>query len=361
MEKTIYLTLADGHVFRGIPFGAEGEVTAEVVFTTGMEGYLETLTDRSYYGQTVVQTFPLIGNYGVIEADFESNVIGPSAYIVKEWCRHPSNFRSQGTLDDLLRERGVPGLYGIDTRTLTKIIREKGTMNGRISYSPGIDDLEQINAYKIVDAVSSVSCTKTYTINNSESRYRVALLDFGLKENILRELVKHGCDVVVCPYNITAVSLADMAIDGVMLSNGPGDPADNPVIINNLREFIKTGIPIFGICLGHQLLALARGFSTVKLKYGHRGANQPVKNLDDGRIYITSQNHGYAVLRDTIKSDIASDLFINVNDATCEGIKYKDIPAFSVQFHPEASAGPHDTAFLFDEFIKLMEAKKNAV
>jgi carbamoyl-phosphate synthase small subunit len=361
MEKTIYLTLADGHVFRGFPFGAEGEVTAEVVFTTGMEGYLETLTDKSYYGQTVVQTFPLIGNYGVIEADFESKEIGPSAYIVKEWCRHPSNFRSQGTLDDLLRERGIPGIYGIDTRSLTKIIREKGTMNGRISYSAENSDLEQICAYKIIDAVSSVSCTKTYTVNSSERKYRVALLDFGLKENILRELVKHGCEVVVCPYDITAASLADLNIDGVMLSNGPGDPADNPVIINNLCKFTKTGIPIFGICLGHQLLALALGFSTVKLKYGHRGANQPVKNLTDGRIYITSQNHGYAVLRDSIKSDIASELFINVNDNTCEGIKYKNIPAFSVQFHPEASAGPHDTAFLFDEFIKMMEAKKDAV
>jgi carbamoyl-phosphate synthase small subunit len=361
MEKTIYLTLADGHVFRGIPFGAEGEVTAEVVFTTGMEGYLETLTDKSYYGQTIVQTFPLIGNYGVIEEDFEGKIIGPSAYIVKEWCRHPSNFRSQGTLDNLLREHGIPGLYGIDTRALTKIIREKGTMNGRIAYSSAINDLDEINAYKIVDAVNNVSCNKTYIVNSSESRYRVALLDFGLKENILRELVKHGCDVVVCPYNITAAALTDLNIDGVMLSNGPGDPADNPVIINNLREFIKTGIPIFGICLGHQLLALARGFSTVKLKYGHRGANQPVKNLDNGRIYITSQNHGYAVLRDTIKSDIASELFINVNDNTCEGIKYKDISAFSVQFHPEASAGPHDTAFLFDEFIKMMEAKKYAV
>ncbi|MHB1153033.1 MAG: carbamoyl phosphate synthase small subunit [Eubacteriales bacterium] len=361
MEKTMYLTLADGHIFRGIPFGAEAEVTAEIVFTTGMAGYLETLTDRSYYGQTVVQTFPLIGNYGVIEDDFENRDIGPSAYIVKDWCRNPSNFRSQRTIHELLQERGIPGLCGIDTRTLTKIIREKGTMNGRISYSAASDDLDQINAYKIVNAVHNVSCDKMYTVYSSEKKFHVALYDFGLKENILRELVKRGCDVTVCPYTTTAADLADMNINGVMLSNGPGDPADNPIVINNLSDLSKTGIPIFGICLGHQLLALAHGFSTGKLKYGHRGVNQPAKNLSDGRVYITSQNHGYAVLRDSINNDVASELFINVNDNTCEGIKYNNIPAFSVQFHPEASAGPHDTAFLFDEFIMMLEAKKNAV
>jgi len=223
------------------------------------------------------------------------------------------------------------------------------------------DDLDKINAYKIINAVHNVSCDKMYTVYSSEKKFHVALYDFGLKENILRELVKRGCDVTVCPYTTTAANLADMNINGVMLSNGPGDPADNPIVINNLSDLSKTGIPIFGICLGHQLLALAHGFSTGKLKYGHRGVNQPAKNITDGRIYITSQNHGYAVLRDSINNDIASELFINVNDDTCEGIKYNNIPAFSVQFHPEASAGPQDTAFLFDEFIMMLEAKKNAV
>lgn len=360
MEKAMYLTLEDGHVFQGFSFGAEKEVTAEVVFTTGMAGYLETLTDRSYYGQTVVQTFPLIGNYGVIEEDFESHDIGPSAYIVKEWCRNPSNFRSSKNIDQLLHEREIPGMYGIDTRSLTKIIRENGTMNGKLSFSAANDELDQIGAYKIVSAVESVSCSEKYKVHSDSGRFHIALYDFGLKENILRELVKRSCDVTVCPYNTAASELSSLNIDGVMLSNGPGDPADNPLVIKNLGALMKTGIPVFGICLGHQLLALANGFKTCKLKYGHRGVNQPAKNLTDGRIYMTSQNHGYAVERDSISKEIASEFFVNVNDNTCEGILYKNTPAFSIQFHPEASAGPHDTAFLFDEFIRLLEAGKNA-
>lgn len=358
MEKTAYLVLANGKVFKGKSFGAEGEVTAEVVFTTGMTGYLETLTDQSYFGQIAVQTFPLIGNYGVIPSDFESNSIGPSAYIVKSWCQKPSNFRCEGDIDTFLKSRNIVGLYDIDTRSLTKTIRESGVMNGKITFDPLGADLDAIRTYKIKNAVESVSAPVPYTVTSTERNYKVVLMDFGLKENIKRELVKRGCDVVVCPYNMTADEIAALKPDGIMLTNGPGDPEDNPVVIRNLKELCQTGIPIFGICLGHQLLALANGFATCKLKYGHRGANQPVKNIESGKVYMSSQNHGYAVRSETIKSNIAKEFFVNVNDQTCEGIEYLAIPAFSVQFHPEACGGPQDTSELFDKFICMMENNK---
>jgi len=361
MANTAYLVLENGMVFEGEYFGAEGEITGEIVFATGMTGYLETLTDQSYHGQIVLQTFPLIGNYGIIPSDFESAAVGPTAYIVKHPCQAPSNFRSEGSLDTFLKRRGVTGLCGIDTRALVKVLRERGVMNGKITGSrPGEEVLEEIRSYRIQNAVGAVSVRERKLYKAGASRYTVALLDFGMKENIKRELLGRGCDVWVFPWSSTPEEVISASPDGIMLSNGPGDPAENRSVIRNLQALLGTGIPIFGICLGHQLLALANGFETRKLKYGHRGANQPVRDTGSGRVYITSQNHGYAVQSVSIDRHVAFESFVNVNDGTCEGISYKDIPAFSVQFHPEACGGPRDTAFLFERFIHSMEVKKNA-
>ncbi len=355
MSKPAYLVLENGMIFEGESFGAEGEITGEIVFTTGMTGYLETLTDQSYYGQIVLQTFPLIGNYGIIPSDFESDSIGLSAYIVKHPCQEPSNFRNEGTLDTFLRQKNIIGLCGIDTRAVTKIIRENGVMNGKITNNKPIEiDLSKIKNYKIKNAVESVSVKEVKHYKSENPKYKVALLDFGIKKNIERELTKRGCDVWVFPYNSKLSDILAIAPDGIMLSNGPGDPADNPLVIENLKEMMAAKIPIFGICLGHQLLALANGFKTHKLKYGHRGANQPVKDLFSGKVYITSQNHGYAVNSESIDDNIANQWFINANDNTCEGIIYKNAPAITVQFHPEASSGPLDTSFLFDKFISCL-------
>jgi len=345
-----YLVLENGTVMKGEYFGAQGEITGEVVFATGMTGYLETLTDQSYYGQIVLQTFPLIGNYGVIPSDFESGSVGARAYIVKHPCKNPSNFRCEGTLDAFLKERGITGLYGIDTRALTRIIRENGVMNGKITATPPAEaDIAQIKAYSIVNAVvavSSRSVTKTLPAD-SPVKKRVALMDFGAKRGIANALAARGCEVWSFPHDTSAQEILKMNPDGIMLSNGPGDPAEdaNKGIIETLRVLQKGGAPIFGICLGHQLLALANGYSTRKLKFGHRGSNQPVKEISSRRVYITSQNHGYAVVAD-------NGSFVNVNDGTCEGLDYGK--SFSVQFHPEACGGPLDTSFLFDRFIERM-------
>ncbi|MDR0671642.1 MAG: carbamoyl phosphate synthase small subunit [Oscillospiraceae bacterium] len=357
---TAYLLLENGRVFEGKAFGCRGRVLGEVVFTTGMTGYLETLTDKSYYGQIIVQTFPLIGNYGVIPSDFETGpshgrLVHAKAYIVKNWCREPSNFRSEGDLDTFLKSQNIIGLYGIDTRALTKIIRESGVMNGAVTDDLAAVDREALRAYRVRDAVENVSTGAVVRFPSEAGRYKVALVDYGLKENIRRELVRRGCDVWVFPHSASARDILAIEPDGVMLSNGPGDPADNPVEIETLRELLQTGRPIFGICLGHQLLALASGFRTEKLKFGHRGANQPVKDMTTGLVYITSQNHGYAVVRDSIDPGVARELFINVNDNTCEGLSYVNAPVFSAQFHPEACGGPLDTGFLFDSFLRLME------
>jgi carbamoyl-phosphate synthase small subunit len=347
----MYLVLENGKFFKGESFGQKREALAEIVFTTGTTGYLETLTDKSYFGQTVIQTFPLIGNYGVITPDFESETVAVSGYIVKEWCRTPSNFRSEGDLDAFLKSRDIPGICGLDTRALTKIIRENGVMNGKISFTPDCD-LQEIKNYKILNSIQNVSVKTSYELKSQNSKYKIAVLDFGLKRGILNELLKRGADVTVFPAETPPELLK--SFDGVMLTNGPGDPAENISIINNLKKLTAYKIPIFGICLGHQLLALARGFKTSKLKYGHRGANQPVKNPLTGRVYITTQNHGYAVISESVDKTVAEELFLNVNDRTNEGLLYKDYPAFSAQFHPEACAGPRDAAFLFDEFIDLV-------
>ena len=347
--KKRYLVLADGTAFEGEALGAPCESIGELVFTTGMGGYLETLTDPSYYGQIVMQTFPLIGNYGVIEQDFE----GKSAvrgYVARELCQFPSNFRCQGMLEDFLLRQGIPALVGIDTRAITRIIRERGVMNAILCDAPP-KDLTAVQSYAITGAVSAVTRDKR-EFPAENPRFRVALLDYGAKANIIRELRRRGCQVISLRADTGAEEILALGADGVMLSNGPGDPAENLGCIREIQKLLGR-IPIFGICLGHQLLALAAGGRTQKLKYGHRGVNQPVKDLLSGRTYMSSQNHGYAVDAESLPGQ-ARLRFVNANDQTCEGIDYPGLRAFSVQFHPEACAGPQDTAFLFDRFIQLM-------
>jgi len=348
MTDTAYLILENGMVFKGKSFGARAAIVGEIVFSTGMTGYLETITDQSYYGQIILQTFPLIGNYGIIPDDFESDGVAAVAYIVKKPCDNPSNFRSEGGLDAFLREKNVVGLYDIDTRALTRVIRDNGVMNAKITLSPPAEsDLGEAKGYSIKNAVAAAS-GKTVTKTGSGKR-RVALMDFGAKRGIAMALAARGCEVTSYPYNTPAKDILNTGPHGIMLSNGPGDPADpaNESAVETIRELKQSKAPIFGICLGHQLLALANGYKTKKLKFGHRGANQPVKDIKTGRVYITSQNHGYAVIADNAS-------FINVNDGTCEGLDYG--ASFSVQFHPEARSGPLDTAFLFDRFIERMDA-----
>ena len=355
MEQEVYICLENGQTFKGYSFGATKEVIGELVFTTGMCGYIETLTDPSYYGQIVMPT--LIGNYGIINEDKESNKPYVSAYIVREKCDKPSNFRCDEDLDTFLKENDIPGVYGVDTREITKIIRESGVMNAFITTNPKNADYEKIKEYKIVNAVKSVSAEKPQLIPSDSHKYNVVLLDFGAKKNIVRELNKRGCNVAVMPYNTKAEDILKLGVDGIMLSNGPGDPSENTEIVEELKKLIGK-VPMFGICLGHQLLALAMGGKTTKLKYGHRGVNQPVKNLETGRTYISSQNHGYAVVNETIEAAGGKVSYINANDGTCEGVDYEDKKAFSVQFHPEACSGPHDTRFIFDKFIDMMGGKE---
>jgi len=353
-----YLILENGTVLEGEAFGAERSAIGELVFTTGMCGYMETLTDPSYYGQIVMQTFPLIGNYGVIREDAEGEC-RLSGYVVSEWCSAPSNFRSKGTVDEFLKEKGIPGIYGLDTRHITKIIRDSGVMNAMITDSVP-SSFDKIRAYTIKDAVKSVTCSspEVFAADNAvksgdgaDKKAAVALIDYGAKHNIVRELVKRGCEVTVYPSFTTAEEILAASPDGVMLSNGPGDPAENKECIAEIAKLCGK-VPIFGICLGHQLLALANGGRTFKLRYGHRGVNQPAREADGVRTYITSQNHGYAVDPSSIKNGSVS--FFNANDGTCEGMNYPSLNAFSVQFHPEACSGPRDTSFLFDSFIKIM-------
>ena len=352
MSKTAYLTLENGTVFKGKSFGADREVIGEIVFTTGMTGYLETLTDPSYYGQIILQTFPLIGNYGVIPADFEKDSVSAVAYITKYPCQNPSNFRCEGELDAFLRQQNIVGLYGIDTRALAKIIRENGVMNGKISAEdtsagPANADLSDIKSYRVENAVSSVSSRKIAKL--STGKHKVALLDFGAKQGIAECLASRNCEVWSFPHDTPASEIFSIKPHGIMLSNGPGDPAEpaNHPIVETVRVLMASGVPCFGICLGHQLMAMSQGYKTRKLKFGHRGANQPVKDTTSGAVYITSQNHGYEVIAD-------NPWFVNVNDGTCEGLEY-DNSSFSVQFHPEAKGGPLDTGFLFDRFAEKMK------
>ena len=345
-----YLILADGSIYEGEGFGAQAQATGELVFTTGMVGYIETLTDPSYAGQIVMQTFPLIGNYGMIEADFEGKCAA-RGYVVRQWCEMPSNFRSQQTVDAFLKERGIPGICGLDTRALTRKIREQGVMNARIC-TELTDDLTSIRDYRIRGAVESVTCGQQASYPAvGTAKYSVALMDYGAKRNIVRELQKRGCEVTIYPASTPAQTILEGGYDGLMLSNGPGDPKENGFCIAQIEKLLGK-LPLFGICLGHQLTALAAGGRTEKMKYGHRGANQPVRDVSAHRCYITSQNHGYAVVCDSIRQGRLR--YVNANDGSCEGIDYPDLSAFTVQFHPEACAGPRDTSFLFDRFISMM-------
>lgn len=353
-----FLILEDGTVFTGTSIGSEREVISEIVFNTSMTGYLEVLTDPSYAGQAVVMTYPLIGNYG-ITPDMESDRPWPDGYIVRELSRMPSNFRCEGTIQDFLKKYDIPGIAGIDTRALTKILREKGTMNGMITTNENYDFeeiLPRLKAYQTGKVVDKVTCKGKYVLPGDG--YKVALLDVGAKKNIARSLNQRGCEVTVYPARTTAEEILASNPDGIMLSNGPGDPKDCDTIIDEVRKLYESDVPIFAICLGHQLMALATGADTHKLKYGHRGGNHPVKDLKTGRVYISSQNHGYVVDTDHLDPSVAVPAFVNVNDGTNEGLKYTGKNIFTVQFHPEACPGPQDSGYLFDVFLEMMGGNK---
>ena len=393
-----FLVLEDGTVFEGTHIGADREVVSEIVFNTSMAGYLEVLTDPSYAGQAVCMTYPLIGNYGICKDDMESRKAWPDGFIVRELSRNFSNFRADFSIQEFLEKQNVPGIAGIDTRALTKILREKGTMNGMITTNENFDFekevLPKLKAYTTGKVVEKVTCDKKYEIKGSisleengalsgsakfdEEGYKngareikpslvkelngkgkkVALLDFGAKDNIAYSLKIRGCDVTVYPALTPASEIIADNPDGIMLSNGPGDPKECTSIIAEIKKLYDTEIPIFAICLGHQLMALATGADTYKLKYGHRGGNHPVKDLETGRVYISSQNHGYVVDTEKLDPKVAVPAFVNVNDGTNEGLKYTGKNIFTVQFHPEACSGPQDSGYLFDRFIKMMEVGK---
>ena len=392
-----FLILEDGTVFEGTHIGADKEVISEIVFNTSMAGYLEVLTDPSYAGQAVCMTYPLIGNYGICRDDMESLRSWPDGFIVKELSRIPSNFRNDCTIQQFLEENDVPGIAGIDTRALTKILREKGTMNGMITTNENYD-FEQIQpklkAYTTGKVVEKVSCKEKYVVApttelsqngplSGSAKFdkgayekgvreprptlvrelngaglKVALMDFGAKANIAHSLAERGCEVTVYPALTGAEEIIAAAPDGIMLSNGPGDPKECTTIIEEIRKLYQTDIPIFAICLGHQLMALATGADTHKMKYGHRGGNHPVKDLETGRVYISSQNHGYVVDTDKLDPRVAVPAFINVNDGTNEGLSYTGKNIFTVQYHPEACPGPQDSRYLFDRFIRMMREHK---
>jgi carbamoyl-phosphate synthase small subunit len=369
------LVLENGSIFTGESFGAPGEVSGEVVFNTSMSGYQEIYTDPSYAGQIVTLTYPLIGNYGVNDDDMESAKPQVAGVIVREYTARYSNFRAKESLDSWLGRHGITGLQGIDTRMLTRMIRTEGAMRGVLS-TADLDDkrllakVGQVPSMNGLDLATRVTCDASYVwdqkdetpfalpapgLLNGQRRFRVVAYDYGIKRNILRRLVAFGCAVTVVPAGYPAADVLAMQPDGVFLSNGPGDPAPVRVAIDNIRQLLGR-VPVFGICLGHQLLALALGGKTYKLKFGHRGGNHPVKNLATNAVEITSQNHGFAVDPDSLDQQQIEITHLNLNDGTNEGIRHRSLPAFSVQYHPEASPGPHDSDYLFRAFIALMES-----
>ena len=351
-----FLILEDGTVFTGTSIGSKKEIISEIVFNTSMTGYLEVLTDPSYAGQAVCMTYPLIGNYGICYEDQESLRPWPDGYIVRELSRIPSNFRCEDTIQNFLKRYDIPGIAGIDTRALTRILREKGTMNGMITTNPDFkleEVIPKLHAYTTGKVVEKVTCEEKTILKGDGPK--VALMDFGAKENIAESLNKRGYQVTVYPAFTKAEEILKDQPDGIMLSNGPGDPKECTQIIKEIRKLYDSQTPIFAICLGHQLMALATGADTKKMKYGHRGGNHPVKDLETGRVYISSQNHGYVVDTETLDPKIAVPAFENVNDKTNEGLKYVGKNIFTVQFHPEACPGPQDSGYLFDRFIKMME------
>ena len=349
------LILEDGSVYEGTAFGADHFQVGELVFNTGMSGYQEVLSDLSYCGQIVMMTYPMIGNYGINHDDFESLDPAVFGFVVRECCEQPSNFRSDYTLEEFLKMKNIPGIQGVDTRAITRKLRTSGTMRA-IMADEGADVEEIVKILKntelMHDQVARVSTRKPFPIPNRGRR--VVLMDFGAKLGIIRELSKRNCDLTVVPYDTDAQSILDLKPDGIMLSNCPGDPKDVPEAVATIRELMGK-VPLFGICLGHQLISLASGANTVKLKFGHRGCNHPVINLASGKVEMTSQNHGYAVELDSLEG---TDLVMThqaLNDKSVEGVRHTKYPVFSVQYHPEASPGPEDSNYLFDQFMELME------
>jgi len=355
------LVLEDGTIFKGRSFGATGESFGEVVFNTSMAGYQEILTDPSYKGQIVTMTYPLIGNYGVNEEDVESGKPHVEGFVVKEVSKISSNWRAKKTLSEYLKENNIIGIEGIDTRALTLRIRELGAMKAVLST---LDSDEKSLLRKVrdsrgllgVDLIKEVTCSKPYDWNKT-GKYKIVALDCGIKLNMLRLSEKYGCKVLVMPANVSSSQILETKPDGLLLSNGPGDPAALPYVVKTVKDLLEK-LPIFGICLGHQILGQAFGGKTYKLKFGHHGANQPVKNLKTGKVAITVQNHGFCVDINSLNKKDVEITHINLNDSTLEGLRHKKLPIFSVQFHPEAAAGPHDSEYLFSEFIKMMEKSK---
>ena len=351
-----YLILEDGSVYEGENVGALREAVSEIVFNTSMTGYLEVMTDPSYAGQAVVMTYPLIGNYGICYDDMESYRPWIDGLIVRELSEVASNFRNEDSIQNFLIKNNIPCICGIDTRDLTKRLREHGTMNGFITVDSSFvveKILQRIKEYSVKGVVKRTSTKEAYSLPGKGKR--VVLIDFGAKKSIARQLQKRGCEVIVVPCDTKAKEILKLKPDGIMLSNGPGDPKENVDIIKEIKKLYDTNIPIFAICLGHQLMALATGANTYKLRYGHRGGNHPVKDLEIGRTYISSQNHGYAVDESTLDKNICVPAFVNVNDGTNEGLRYINKKIFTVQYHPEACPGPRDSSYLFDKFIKMME------
>ncbi|CAM4342301.1 glutamine-hydrolyzing carbamoyl-phosphate synthase small subunit [Saccharibacillus endophyticus] len=354
------LLLEDGTLFTGRSFGAQGNTTGEVVFNTGITGYQEVLSDPSYCNQIVTMTYPLIGNYGITRDDFESVRPFVNGFVVRRYEPVPSNWRAEYTLDELLKEHGIVGISDIDTRMLTRILRNHGTMRGILTAGEhSVEELkEMLQASALVN--DQVKRTSTPNVYNSPGHgERIVLIDYGAKSGIVRELSARGCDIVVVPQDITAEQVRRLNPDGIQLSNGPGDPKDVPHAVETIKELLGE-YPIFGICLGHQLLALAGGADTEKLKFGHRGGNHPVKELATGRCYITSQNHGYTVKEDSLAGTDFEVTHINNNDKTIEGVRHTKFPAFSVQYHPEAAPGPSDNSYLFDRFIEMIREHKKS-
>ncbi len=355
------IALEDGRIFEGFAFGAEGEAYGEVVFNTSMSGYQEILTDPSYKGQIVTMTYPLIGNYGVNDEDIESECPQVSGFVVKEYSRIYSNWRAKKSLDEYLKEHNIIAIEGVDTRALTKHIRTCGAMKAIIST---LDMMSESLVTKAKaspglvgrDLVKEVTCqgVQSSSFKAKDSKFNVVAMDFGIKHSILRMLADAGCNVTVVSASTTASEVLALNPDGVFLSNGPGDPSGVPYAIDTVKQLISTHLPIFGICLGHQILGLSLGGKTYKLKFGHRGGNQPVKDLSTGKIDITSQNHGFCVDMNSLNPDEVEITHINANDQTLEGMRHKTLPIFSVQYHPEASPGPHDASYLFDRFAELM-------